>query len=218
MRTAGVALIVFLLAGMAWATTKPESQQPNAIAHGAEKVGAEAAHPGENPGGPHEGPKFLGLPAWIWKFVNMVAFIAFLGWLIGGPVKRALAARHEQIRLELQEARERRAKADQMAADIQTRLSQIEHEIRAIRERAAADGERQKQELMAAAEAEAQKILQSARAEVDNRLKHARHELTEYAGQLATERAEEILREKITDADKKKLFSDSLRQVEGGRS
>lgn len=213
MRAAAIALVVMLCVAFACAP-KPESQQPNEIAHGSEKVGAETAHPGENAGGPHEGPKFLGLPSWIWKLANMIAFLAFLGWAIGGPVRRALAARHEEIKRESEEARERRAKADQMAADIQKRLSQLEQELRTISERARVDGERQKRELIAAAEAEAQKILQSARSEVDNRLKHARHELTEYAGQLASERAEQLLREKITDSDRKKLFRESLGEVE----
>jgi F-type H+-transporting ATPase subunit b len=212
LRVAAIALIIMLCVVLAYAQ-KPESQQPNEVAHGSEKVGAETAHPGENAGGPHEGPKFLGVPSWIWKLANMIAFLAFLGWAIGGPVKNALAARHAQVRREAEEARERRAKADQMAADIQKRLSQLEEDVRTIRERAQIEGERQKRELIAAAEAEAQKILQSARGEVDNRLKHARHELTEYAGQLASERAEQLLREKITDSDRKKLFHESLSEV-----
>ena len=44
-------------------------------------------------------------------------------------------------------------------------------------------------------------------------MKSARSELTEYAGQLASERAEKILREKITPEDQKKLFDESLREV-----
>ncbi len=215
MKNLAIALLLMLFAAFAFAE-KP--QAPNNVAHGAEKVGAETAHPGENVGGPTEGPKFLGLPAWIWKLINMVGFLAFLGWALGGPVKNALASRHQQIQREAVEARERRAKADQMAQDIQTRLSQLEEEVRLIRERALTEGERQKREMIAAAEAEANKILQSARNEVDNRLKHARHELTEYAGQLASERAEELLRDKITDADREKLFRDSLREVERVRS
>ena len=213
MRTAAIVLLACLLAGFVYAQ-KPESQQPNEVAHGSEKVGAETAHPGENPGGAHEGPKFLGLPSWIWKLANMIVFLGVLGWLIRGPVKGALASRHDQIQRDAQEARERRTKADQMAADIQKRLTQLEEELRQIRERAQIEGERQKREMIAAAEAEAQKILQSARGEVDNRLKHARQELTEYAGQLASERAEQLLRDKITDADREKLFRDSLNQVE----
>jgi len=213
LRATAIALLLVLFAAFAYAQ-KPESQQPNEIAHGSEKVGAAAAHPGENAGGPHEGPKFLGLPSWVWKIANMIAFIAFLAWLLRGPVKGALATRHQQIQGEAEEARQRRAKADQMAADIQARLAHLEEEVRMIRERAQSEGERQKRELIAAAEAEAQKILQSARGEVDNRLKHARQELTEYAGQLASERAEQLLRDKITDVDREKLFRQSLNQVE----
>jgi len=205
-------IVVLVLCAVA---ARPDAPQSGEIAHGSEKVAAKAAHPGEDLGGPHEGPKFLGLPAWIWKLANMIAFFGALAYFIGGPIKRALASRHESIQRDAQEARERRAKSDQMAADIQARLRKLEGEIRSIQERALSEGERQKKELLAAAEAEAQKILQSARTEVDNRLRHARKELTEYAGQLASERAEQILRETITESDHKKLFQESVRQVEG---
>ena len=191
---------------------------PNNVAHGSEKAAAKAARPGAGESGPEGAPKFLGLPAWIWKLANMIAFLAFLGWLLGGPVKRAFAARGEHIRDEATAARKRREEADQMARDIQARLGQIEEEVRQIRERAKSDGERQKNEMIAAAEAEAQKILANARSEVDNQLRHARHELTEYAGQLASERAEQLLKDKITDADQKKLFRESLDEIEEVRS
>lgn len=191
-----------------------QASQPNAVAHGSEKTAHEIAHPNEPHGGPDEAPKtYFGIPGWILKLLNMIVFLGLLGYLLRGPVTTALAQRQEQIQREAAEARERRTRADQMAADIQARLSQIEQEVQSIRDRAEADGKRQKQELMAAAEAEAAKILQSARNEVDNRLKNAKHELTEYAGQLASERAVSILKETITDADQKKLFEDSLREV-----
>jgi F-type H+-transporting ATPase subunit b len=215
LRTASIALLVVLLAAFAYAANP---QAPDKVAHGGEKVEAKAAHPGEEEGGPAEGAKFLGLPAWIWKLANMLAFFAFLVWALRGPVKGAIASRHEQIQRELLEARERRAKADEMARDIQARLSRLDGELRAISERALSEGEKQKREMISAAEAEAQKILQSATNEIENRLKHARHELTEYAGQLASERAEQLLREKITDADRQKLFRESLSEVEGARS
>jgi F-type H+-transporting ATPase subunit b len=194
------------------------AQQANEVAHGAEKVSHEQAHPGEEHGGPHEEPKFLGLPAWIWKLVNMLLFLGLLGWLLGGPVKKAFADRTAAIQRSAAEARERREKADQMARDIQERLSRIEGEVAAIHERAQSEGERQKQELIAAAQAEAQKIIANAQSEVENRLRSARTELTDYAGQLAAQRAEQILREKITPEDQKKLFQESLAAVEGAQS
>ena len=105
-----------------------------------------------------------------------------------------------------------------MAADIQSRLSRLEGELQSIAERARTEGEKQKRELIAAAEAEAKKIVQNAQGEVENRLRHARAELTEYAGQLAADRAGQILQDKITDEDRKKLFHESLTEVEGARS
>lgn len=191
-----------------------QATEPNAVAHGAEKAAHEQAHPSEARGEGGEAPKtYFGIPGWLLKLLNMIIFLAVLGYFLRGPMTTALAQRGEQIRKDAAQARERREKADKMAADIQARLTQIEEEVRSIHERAEAEGQRQRQELIAAAEAEAQKILQSARNEVENRVKTARHELTEYAGQLASQRAEAILREKITDADQKKLFEESLREV-----
>ncbi|HYH06715.1 MAG TPA: hypothetical protein VEK11_06575 [Thermoanaerobaculia bacterium] len=184
-------------------------------AHGAASEAHEDTH-GEQVGGhgeKHEEKTYFGIPGWILKIANMIFFVGALVWLAKGPVRNAFAERSAAIRRAAEEARERRVKADQMASDIQARLSAIEAEVRAIHERAAVEGERQKRELIAAAEVESQKILNTARTEVDNRLKHARTELTEYAGQLAAERAEQILREQINEQDQKKLFQESLRQV-----
>ena len=61
MRNAVIIILLLLVATAVLAQAAP----PNTVAHGAEKVGAEAAHPGEDLGGPHAGPKFLGVPAWI---------------------------------------------------------------------------------------------------------------------------------------------------------
>ena len=184
-------------------------------AHGAENEMHKQAHPDEHGAAAeeHHEKTYFGIPGWILKLANMLLFLGALGYFLGGPVKKAFAERSAAIRRAADEAKERRVKADQMAGDIQARLTAIEQEVRAIHERAQAEGERQKRELIAAAEAEAEKIRTAARTEVDNRLKHARAELTAYAGDLASQRAEQILRDKITADDQKNLFQESLREV-----
>lgn len=209
-----ILLLLLLLAVPAFLHAQTATAPADDVAHGSEKVAHEAAHPNAEHGGPEGEPKFLGLPAWIFKLINMFLFLGALGYFVGGPAKRALADRHAGIQRAAQEARERRTKADQVAGDIQARLAQLEEEIRSIRDRAEKEGERQKRELIAAAENEAAKILASAKAEVDNKIKNARHELTEYAGQLASDRAEQLLRERMTTQDQQKIFRDSLRDVE----
>jgi F-type H+-transporting ATPase subunit b len=218
MRRAIFIILLLLVPAISFAQ-KNHANDANNVAQGAEKAAHEQTHPAENHGEGHEAPKtYFGIPGWILKLANMILFIGVLGWALGGPIKKALTERRVQIQSEAEEARARRAKADQLAADIQARLTQIESDVRAIHDRAQAEGEKQKRELIAAAEAEAQKILQSARNEVDNRLKRARHELTEYAGELATQRAEQILREKVTDNDRERLFEESVREVAEARS
>lgn len=214
------ALLILLILLVPTALYAAQDNGGSSVAHGSEKVGHEVAHPNEEHGGGEGGaPKtYFGIPGWILKLANMLLFLGALIWAVKGPLATAFADRSNAIRKAADEARARRQKSDRMADDIQARLAQVEAEVKAIHERAIADGERQKKELIAAAEAEAQKILQSARSEVDNRLKHARKELTEYAGELATQRAETILKEKITADDQRKLFQDSLREVEEVRS
>lgn len=208
-------LLLLLMIVIAPALFAQVDKSGGSAAHGAESEAHKEAHPTEGPaaGAEHHEKTYFGMPGWVLKLLNMIIFIGGLAWLVGSPVKKAFAERSAAIRRAADEARERREKADRMASDIQARLSAIEAEVRAIHERAQAEGERQKRELVAAAEAESQKILNNARTEVDNRLKHARAELTAYAGQLASERAEQILREKITEQDQKNLFQESLREV-----
>ena len=208
-------LLLIVLILVAPAVFAQQDKTGATAAHGAEGEMHEQAHPDEHgkAAEEHHEKTYFGIPGWILKLANMILFIGVLVWFAGGPVKKAFADRSAAIRAAAEEARERRVKADRMASDIQARLTAIENEVRAIHERAQVEGERQKRELVTAAEAESQKILSNARTEVENRLKHARAELTAYAGQLASERAEQILREKITEADQKKLFTESLREV-----
>ena len=203
-------LIIVSVAAVADPPPTGTHVQPGDVARGAADETVEEVHGTD---ADHEEATYFGIPGWILKFLNMVLFIGLLVWLLKGPVSRAFAARTAAITAAAEEARERREKADRLAADIQARLTQIEAEVVAIRERAEAEGERQRRDLIAAAEAEAAKILQSARNEVENRLKLARKELTEYAGELAATRAETILRENITAEDRQKLFRESLTQV-----
>jgi F-type H+-transporting ATPase subunit b len=208
-------LLLILVIVIAPALFAQQDKSGATAAHGAEGEAHKVAHPDEHgkAAEEHHEKTYFGIPGWILKLANMILFIGVLVWFAGGPVKKAFADRSAAIRAASEEARERREKADRMASDIQARLTAIENEVRTIHERAQAEGERQKRELLTAAEAESQKILNNARTEVENRIKHARAELTAYAGQLASERAEQILREKITEADQKKLFAESLREV-----
>jgi F-type H+-transporting ATPase subunit b len=183
------------------------------VARGAATEVAEDLH-GENATGEtHEEQTYFGIPAWILKALNLILFAGLLFYFLGPPIRGALDARRQKIRGSLNEAAERRAKADHLAADIQARLDQIEKEVGSILERASVEGERQKQEMITQGRAEAEKVLAQAKVAVDAQLRQAKSELTEYAGQLAAERALTILETQMTDADRRKLFAEGVEEI-----
>ncbi len=178
-------------------------------------VAAEGGHAEAAGGeGAHAEKTYFGIPAWVLKLVNLVVFLGLLIWVLKGPIASAFKARGEQISAELAEARERNAKADRLALDIQARLDQIQGDVAAIVERAKVDGEKQKVEIIEAARVEAEKILAPALGEVDSRIKQARKELTDYAGQLAADKTHEILASSMTESDRKRVFAESVKAIE----
>jgi F-type H+-transporting ATPase subunit b len=212
-----VLLVLMLLNAVAFGQHEPAHPPSTDTSH-TQPADAAEAHNGDAHGGAHEEKSYFGIPGGVLKLLNMLLFFGLLGWFVGRPIKAGLSARREKIRQDLQEARDRREKADRMAADIQGRITRLEDEVALILTRAGEEGERQKEELIAAANAEAEKILRSARAEVDARLKLARKELTDYAGELAAERARSLLEETLTDSDRRKIFDESLQDIAEERS
>lgn len=217
MKRVAITIILLLMCGSLFAADPQAKSSIQASEEAAEQAREEVTGEEEH-GEAHESKRYLGVPDWIWQTLNLVVFFGLLAYLLRGPIGRAFRERREKIQLDLAEAKARQEKADRLAQDIQARLSQIESEVSAIVKKAEEDGERQRRELIAAAEAEAQKILANARSEVDARLKSAKQELTSYAGELATKRAHQMLQQSMTDADRKKLFDESLEQIVEKRS
>lgn len=182
------------------------------VGAGSDATGAEHAQE------QHQEKRYFGIPAWILQTANILLFIGLLVYLVRKPVGQMFRDRSDTIRTQLSEAKTRREKAERLAEDIQSRLSQIENEVGTILQRARDEGDRQKKEMIAAAESEAEKILASARNEVEQRVKLARKELTEYAGQLAADRAERILEGALTEADRRKLFTEGLQGLAAEKS
>lgn len=208
---------LFLLIMLSALALPAEDQEPGHSAAQAVEAGRDAA--GAEPAQEHhEGKKYFGIPAWILQIANMLLFIGLLVYLVRKPVGQMFRGRSETIGTQLTEAKTRREKAERLAEDIQSRLSQIETEVASILQRAREEGERQKREMVASAEVEAEKILASAKNEVDMRVKLARKELTEYAGQLAADRAGQILEGALTEADRRKLFTEGLQGLAAEKS
>jgi F-type H+-transporting ATPase subunit b len=205
-----ILILTAALAGPLGAQQEP-SLPPDSVARGAADEAHQIAHP--EAAALHEDRTYFGIPGGILKFVNMVLFLGLLGWLLKGPISRFFASRRDAIRTRLADAESRRERADRMAEEIQGRLARVEAELDAIRSRADQEGERQHTQIVESSHREAEKILAAARGEIDQRVKQARREIRHFAAELATERASNLVESSISDADRRKVFDESVERI-----
>ena len=90
----------------------------------------------------------------------------------------------------------------------------LEEEIAAFRAAAAREMEVERKHLQQMAAAEAEKMLQATRAEMDTAAKAAKLELRQYAGQQAVELAEQMIRERLDEGGRQRLFNQLLAKLD----
>lgn len=157
-----------------------------------------------------EAGTFLGLPVVIWKTANLLLFFGLMWWLLRKPLSSFFGERRAEVAKTLEKAEENRRRAEALAAELNTRLLQIDTELSKLRAAAKLDADAEHAALLAQAEEEAGRILSRTKGEIESRVRHARAELTGYAGDLALEIARDILARQITPEDQKRLVSEGV--------
>lgn len=164
--------------------------------------------------GGHEAAKgFLGVPNLFWQVTNLVAFLGLLWYFLRKPVAEFFGTRRTEIAKTLAKADDDRKRAEALAAELASRLAQIETELANLRESARKDAEAEHAALLKQTEEDAAKFLARASTDVDNRVRAARAELTAYAGDLAVEVAREILAKNVTPEDEKRLVAEGVAEL-----
>ncbi len=156
---------------------------------------------------------FLGLPVVLWKTANLLLFFGLTWWLLKKPFTSFFQERHGEIRKTLAKAEEDRTRAEALAAQLASRLAQIETELGNLKAAAKRDAAVEHETLLREAEAEAARLVERTKGEIESRVRHARVELTEYAGDLAVEMAREMLARGVTPEDQKRLVSAGITAV-----
>ena len=146
----------------------------------------------------------------LWKFVNLFLFIVaalLLHRWKGRPIREWLRSRSEEIKRELQRARDERDQALAKLAEVEARFEALESEVASINERARVEAEAEKQRISSATELEIRKIREQATREIESAGKAARNELRRFAAQESVRLAEEILQREISPEDDVRLTS-----------
>jgi F0F1-type ATP synthase membrane subunit b/b' len=157
----------------------------------------------------------------LWKFVNLGIFIAagfYLHHRFGRPIREALRARGEGIKIELQRAREERDLAYTKLAEVEARFEKLDAEVAAVKEKATAEADAEKARFKAATEAEIAKMREQAKREIESAGKVARHELRKFAAEESVRLAEGILEKEIKPEDDARLTSLTVNELGRART
>jgi F-type H+-transporting ATPase subunit b len=155
--------------------------------------------------------------AWleVGKVFNLLLVVAVLVWAARKPLSNFFASRSQAIRDQLAEAQRARMEAETKLAEIESRMSRLDDEIREIKAAAEKESKEEYERLLAAAEQDAEKIVERSRQEIEGITRSAQKELKLHVAELSVRMAEEKIRGEITDADRERIFSQFVTKLGG---
>jgi F-type H+-transporting ATPase subunit b len=151
----------------------------------------------------------------IFKWVNFAIVAGVIVWVFGKKLPPIFRKRAEAISSAITKATSAKAAADAQLQEAETRLANLEKEVRELRAFAERESAAEVERLRAATEADAQKIAAAAKAEIEAAERAARLELKALAANLAVDGAEKLLTKQLTPKAQESLISNFVKSLEG---
>ena len=133
-------------------------------------------------------------------------------------VRKAMDARSDRIRRDLEEAERTRTEAQSILADYQRQLADARNESSRIIESARADADAMRRDLMARAERDAAEVRERAMADISAQAERIRADLQQQVGALSIELAEKVVQRNLDRPTNLALIEDYIRQVDAQRT
>jgi len=157
--------------------------------------------------------------------VELIAFVIILfvlGKYVIPPVNKAMTDRQEKIRKQFEDLEQARADAKQAEEGFKAQMTEARHEAAKIREEAREQGAAIIADMRKQAQEESDRILNHARAQLEAERQQAVQQLRTEVGAMATELAERIVGESLTDDERRsrtvERFIASLEEQEASTS
>ncbi len=183
--------------------------------HGDEHATAEhgdehAAEHGEDHGEAH-GKGWVATDTY--RVMNFAVLAIGLFILLRKPVAQALNSRIEGIKDQLEELENKKAAAEAELAKYEDKLSKLESEAEAIIEDYKRQGEEAKARILKEAESAADKLEEQAKRNIEHEFEQAKNNLKAEVLEKAMEKAEEMIRSRISPDDQERLVDEYLDKV-----
>jgi len=145
---------------------------------------------------------------------NGIVLAVILGWLLYSPVKKFLNDRTERIKSEKEAAEATKARGNELIAEYDQKIQDIEKERIKILEEAREAANHETEIILKEAQKEAQALRARASESIDKEKERIREETRLYIIELASIIAEKHIVENIDNESQTQMFEESLTQLE----
>jgi F-type H+-transporting ATPase subunit b len=158
-------------------------------------------------------------PAKLWdllyRVLNFAVLVFILVYFLSKPIANALMGRRQSIKDQFENLDARRAEAELLYKEHEGKLARLDVEVQKIITAAVAQGELEKERIVADANRTADGIKQQAELAIQHQFAEAKQKLRKEIAEQAAAMAEEIISKNLQEADQAKLLEDYLNKVEG---
>jgi F-type H+-transporting ATPase subunit b len=151
----------------------------------------------------------------LYHWINFILLAAALVYLGRKPLGAFFAQRSESVRKALEEGRKALEASQAQLKAVEEKLRHLEQDIAAFKASAVGEMEGEHERLRQAAAAEAEKIRDFTRVQMEVALRAAKLELKNYAVEQAIELAEAMIRQRLDEAGRNRLFGRFISGLEG---
>jgi F-type H+-transporting ATPase subunit b len=150
-------------------------------------------------------------------FINLLILLGLMAYYLRQPLKEFAQGRAVTIRQDLKTVGEQLEQANQKHAEFSSKLKAMDAEIVGLKNQAIQEGQGMKARIAAEAQKQAANIVTDARNAAVVLYSEFKSQMYMELGNRVLDRAEQIIRERLTDADRARISQEFTSQVGVGR-
>lgn len=151
--------------------------------------------------------------ALLFKTINFLILAGGLAYVLRKPLQEFFSQRSNSIRAGLDEGRRALDAAQAQLSAVEDKVKRLEEEVQAFKASASREMEAEGERLRKSVGEEAAKILESTRARFETSTRAALGELKTFAAGEAVKVAEQMVRERLDEAGRKRLVSQFIAKL-----
>lgn len=149
----------------------------------------------------------------LWIIINFAVLMWILEKILFAPLRARTRNKHDTVKAEIDKATAAREEAESVLAEYKGRIDALDDEISTLMAEAKAKAEADRTRIIEAAEREAEQIKATALATAEREAAARRRQLEAEIVDRAVERAEALLRQRITPADQRSMIDSYVGQL-----